>query len=214
MNEVLSIAEASEELDRTLGTETRQAYARVLEVAPHLGVVAVVLGGTYPAFCPSKDGLENSQVEITPERRFYESELASPHFPARFRPFQEFFVARGIVPAVKELVVVAMLHELGHADDYHTYITHANGDTAAAFKTYDHDWRNQVEALPLGGPTSAAEAAWDENIDGYQDQMREAGFTNEAWLAILEANTIAYTQLPQEKIPDNFALQILASIYT
>ena len=160
----------------------------------------------------SPEGLSESRLTINPDRDFYLQGIKSGRATQRLSEFSQFYRSRGIAPGVNELVEAILLHEMGHGDDFWSYIQQASGDTKAAFELSRKTRKTQLAGLPLGAATSRILDAWEHNTDGYRDEIA-ARYTDEEWRAMLAENTKAYGELPCEKIPDRFALGVLATLH-
>lgn len=206
---------ALQTLDRQLGTETVSAFEHAVDIAPHLGGLAIVLdNSTGSTFQPSELGLAGSLVRLNPDRDYYTGIIKSGIVGARLGEFSRFFRERGVMPSVNELMTSVLLHELGHADDLEGYVQQAGGNTKAAFKLASEVRKSELATLPLKAASSRAQRAWEGNIKGYRDKMRARGITDGKWSGLVLRNTEAYSNLPCEKVADRFALGVLATMYS
>lgn len=215
MSETKNIPLALQALDRQHGTNTVVAFEHAVDMAPHLGGLAVILDDKRgPGFHGSELGLAGSHVSLNPSTDYYKHAIRSGKTVPRMGEFSRFFRERGIAPSTNELITSALLHELGHADDLQGYIRRMGGDTAAAFRLAKDVRKSQIATLPLKMATSRAEAAWTSNEAGYKDKMRRRGVTDEKWPKLVAQNLEAYAALPCEKVADRFALGVLATMYS
>jgi len=203
---------ALQELDDNLGTQTQDAYRAASRVAPHLNGLAVVFTDTTPHFSGSPLGLSGSNVAINPDKDFYIEGIHSGKASLRLAEFGKLYRSKGITPGVNELIVAIMLHEMGHAYDFSDYIKRASGDPKVAFELSRKVRKSEIATLPLRTSTAKAEAAWNNNTNGYKDKMRAKGYDNRTWASWLDKNTRAYANLPSEKVADRFALGVIATV--
>lgn len=205
---------ALKQLDATIGSRTVDGYSTAVDRYPHLGGMAVLLDPQDSAFQPSKLGLAGSHIRIVDEPAKYQDEIIGGITKARMGEFSAFYHEKGITPSIPELVTATFLHELGHGEDYYRYILRAGGDVAAAFKLSNEVRASQLAGLPLKAPSSAAKKAWDNNTDGYRDDMQKTGYDEARFQVALLDNIRAYSKLPCEKVADRFALGVLATMYS
>ncbi len=203
---------ALQAIDDQLGTQTQDAYRTAVSRAPHLNGLAVMLDEDRSRFLGSPLGLPGSSIMLNPDPKYYSDAIRSGIVNKRMGEFSELYRSKGITPGVNELIVAVMLHEMGHADDLAGFVEMTDGDTAEAFMLANRVRKSELSTLPLKAATSRAQTAWDGNINGYQDLMRERGITDESWEALKAANTVAYAELPCEKVADTFALGVLATV--
>jgi hypothetical protein len=201
-------------LDEHLGSETQRAYSYAIQVAPHLEGMAIILNEDRSSFRRSRLGLAGGYVAMAASRSHYADRIVDGTATKRMGKFKEFFLDQGIRPKTAHLVTSVFLHELGHADDYQSYINQANGDTQLAFMLANDVRKSELATLPLRAATSHARKAWAENTNGYQDQMRASGVTDTRWQELQDQNIAAYADIPCEAVADRFALGVLATMYT
>ncbi len=215
MSETKNTPLALQALDSQHGTETVVAFEHAVDMAPHLGGLAIILDDKRgPGFQGSELGLAGSYVSLNPSADYYKDAIKSGKTVARLGEFSRFFRERGIAPSTNELITTAFLHELGHADNFQEYVERMGGDTVAAFRLAKEVRKSQIATLPLKAATSRAEAAWTSNESGYKDKMRSRGVTDEGWAKLVTRNTEAYAALSCEKVADRFALGVLATMYS
>lgn len=203
-------------IDTHLGANTAEAYKQAVQQAPHLGGLAIILDKRVNAshFVPSELGLAGSYISVNPDPAHYANAIRDGIVGARMGHFSRFFRSKGIQPSINELVTSVFLHELGHADDFNSYITRASGDPAKALRLANKVRESQIATLPLKTATSRARAAFVDNTGGYRDAMLDYLKSSGAnWEYLLEQNTKAYTNLTCEQVADRFALGVLATIY-
>lgn len=204
---------ALRELDGELGTQTQEAYIAAVNSAPRLAGLAIRLNadrGAYHVSTPSST--RPSFVSLNPEREHYSNSLRSDIIKLRMAEFNAFYLSKGIAFGVNELVVTNLLHEMGHEYDFLSYIDQANGERAIASRLMSHAREAQLKQLPLGRATSRAIRARNANTDGYRDQLEAEGIDDAKWDELVKENVRAYTSLPCEKVADDFALNILATV--
>jgi aryl carrier-like protein len=206
---------ALKRIDEELGSSTVPAYEHAVDTAPHLEGMAIILKGTSngSTFQASPEGLAGSYINLQAKEQVYKNLIHSGVAKIRMAEYSRFYRQRGITPSVKELVTSTFLHEMGHADDFHRYISDAQGDVSAAFDLSRSVRASQIATLPFKTATSNAVLAWENNTEGYRDRLQAAGYTDEMWESAVFDNIRAYSELPCEKVADHFALGVLATMY-
>ena len=200
------------ELDERLGANTSQAYIAALSFAPNISGVQVVLNESLGAhFVSHPYGLEYSKISLNPDPEHYREQIRSGVAKTRFAEFSGLYRQLGIRPGLGEMAVVGLLHEAGHADQFTRHIAQAAGQAALGFDLRRAARLEEVQTLPLGGPTSIALTAWNNNTEGYRDKLIAQGITDERWQELTEKNTRTYMKLPSESGADQFALSIIAT---
>src|SRR5690606_38950343 len=111
----------------------------------------------FSRFHKSDSGLADSYVALNPRHSYYVYAIKAGRVRERMGEFSAFFRNNGIIPKIPELILSVFLHELGHANDYHSYIEQAGGDTLAAYRHFVEVRQSQLATLPLGMATSYAE---------------------------------------------------------
>jgi hypothetical protein len=213
MTEIAPIA--LRQLDDMTGSRTAEGFQVATEQYPHLQGLAVILNNSgVGKFQPSELGLGGSYIEMNPNVTVYDEPIRSGLVTARMGEFSKFYRERGVLPKRPELVTSIFLHELGHAEDFHAYIIKNGGDVAAAFKLSREVRSSQLATLPLKISSSRVRHAYDNNTQGYRDNMLKAGYDETKLAKAILENSEAYTQLACEQVADRFALGVLATMYS
>ncbi len=206
--------EALSQIDAKLGSRTVEAYQSVVYSYPWLATVGIVLDDSRGnGFHKSSYGLSSTYIHLNPDDELYRNRLQDGTAEERF------YWARGLIHDygrrlhVSEFVTMVFLHELGHADNFQDWIVDSDGKTKIAYERADAERKAQLATLPLGQACSRAVTAWQNNTDGYRDQMIVAGYDEVSFDEQLRANRIAYARLPSEVTPDRFAQKTLETIY-
>ncbi len=201
------------EVDRALQANTTRIYHQATRLAPSLGGLAVLLDKDVTYFKLDEQGLGGSHLAVTPQSEYYSRFLTSGWAGWRMPEILRFFITRGVNVGTATIAEALLAHEMGHAEEFVTYLKEAGGDNAQAYKAITQERARQIGTLPLGMSTHRAQKNWEGNVNNYQRDIRKQGYSDGDWEELLETNLVAYAQLQQECTADAFALRVLAEIY-
>lgn len=206
--------EALTQIDAKLGSRTVEAYHCAVNSYPWLEGVNIVLDDSRGnVFHKNSMGLSASYISLNPDDELYRRRLQDGTAKERFFWATDLIHTRGKRLPISEFATTVFLHELGHADNYQDWILDSGGNTQLAFERSNTERQLQLATLPLGQACSRAVVAWQNNTDGYRDQMIVAGYDEMSFDEQLRANRIAYARLTSEVTPDRFAQKTLETIY-
>lgn len=133
------------------------------------------------------------------------------HFKGRVTAHKDIVrAAKGHVhPA--DILTICVAHELGHVKDVIPMQEKMGID--AALSRYSQELQEDLWSLPLALPSPEAVINWEENKGGYQTCLRNAGYDTKTFFECVEENAQAYGGLRHEASADEFALDVITSVY-
>lgn len=199
-------------IDDRLGSNTQEAYVAAVHTAPHLeGLLVISDDSTGPYFMGGGATVENCFIGINSDPDLYRAQIDTGWERQRNAKAAEVCESKGIEAGIPETAVIHLLHEMGHADYWFSYLADYRDDPYARIRQIRTKRNAELAALPLGMSTSKALELWNTNHEGYRDRFYASGKTDKDWGMLCQANLQAYAEVTTEKKADTFALGVLAT---
>ena len=201
-------------LDFNKDSGTAGAYNVGVLFDPRLEGLAVALSGRSPGeLVDSHYGLAGSVINVNPHDKDLEIAIKYGMAQEELGPLMSYLEYEGVEIDIYQVRILYLLRAMGRATVLQDYIDENHGNTQLAFDLFYKERKQQIATLPLGASSSDAQNAWNNNYNGYRDEMvRLFGFDDSKMQEALIENTRAFYDLPHEKVINRFALGVLANI--